>query len=326
MSATRELVVADIGGTHARFTIAEVGQGRVVALGDPVKLATADYGSLRTAWETFADMAGRELPSAAALAIAAPVRGEQIKLTNNPWMVRPASLGEELGLEEHILINDFEATARGVDAAGEEHFVRVAGPDGRLPEEGVISVIGPGTGLGVAILVRRGGHSHVLATEGGHMDYSPLDAIDDRILARLRRQHTRVSVERVVAGPGLRAIWEVLAEMENRRVPSGDDRQLWTMALEGESSIASAALERFCMAFGAVAGDIALTHGPGAVVLAGGLGARLADRLPGSGFAERFAAKGRYRSLMESVPVKAITHPEPGLFGAAAAFAREYAL
>ncbi len=152
-----------------------------------------------------------------------------------------------------------------------------------------------------------------------------LDAIDDRILAHLRAKYTRVSVERVVAGPGLRGIWEVLAGMEGRDVPRVEDKALWTMALEGSDSIAAAALERFCMVLGSVAGDIALTHGPGPVVLAGGLGQRLASHLPTSGFAERFVSKGRYRSLMEALPVKLIKHPEPGLFGAAAAYAQEFA-
>lgn len=107
-------------------------------------------------------------------------------------------------------------------------------------------------------------------------------------------------------------------------MPQGDDKALWTMALAGENSLAEAALDRFCQCLGAVAGDIALTHGPGPVVLAGGLGLRLAKILPQSGFAERFAAKGRYRKLMEQQPVSIITHPEPGLFGAAAAFAKEH--
>lgn len=317
-----ELVVADIGGTHARFAIAEIQDGEVVSLGEPVKLATAEHGSLQIAWEVFAEMQGRDLPRAAAVALAAPIRGDLIKLTNNPWIVRPALIPEKLGVGDYVLINDFEAVAHAVASVPDEHLMHVAGPDKLLPNDGIVSVIGPGTGLGVAAILRASGHSHVIPTEGGHSDYAPLDAIDDRVLAHLRAQHTRVSVERVVAGSGLRAIWAVLAELEGKSVPAGDDKALWTMALAGEGSIASAALDRFCMALGSVAGDIALTHGPGPVVLAGGLGARLADKLSSSGFHNRFVAKGRYASLMETLPVKFISHPEPGLFGAAAAFAR----
>lgn len=320
-----EIVTADIGGTHARFAIATVESGRVVSLSEPVKMATSDHASLQIAWQAFGVGLGRPLPRAAAIAIAGPVRGDLIKLTNNPWIVRPALIPEKLGVDTHILINDFEAIGHAVGAVDQADFVRVTGPDVPLPETGMISVIGPGTGLGVAALLRTPSHSHVIATEGGHTDFAPVDSIDDRILAHLRSQHTRVSVERVVAGPGLRAIWGALAAMEGRDVPHGDDKTLWTMALTGADSIAAAALDRFCLALGSVAGDIALSHGPGSVVLAGGLGQRLEKHLPNSGFAERFVAKGRYRSLMETIPVKLIKHPEPGLFGAAAAYAKEFA-
>lgn len=318
-----EIVTADIGGTHARFAIATLESGRVVDMSTPLSMATSDHASLQTAWQAFAAGLGRSLPRAAAIAIAAPVRGSTIKLTNNPWVVRPAQLAEQLGVDTHVLINDFEAVAHAVGAVDDSQFMHVAGPD--LPlSNGMISVIGPGTGLGVAALLRTPSHSHVIATEGGHTDFAPLDGIDDRILAHLRAKYTRVSVERVVAGPGLRAIWEVLAAMEGREMPRGDDKSLWSMALAGSDSLAAAALERFCLALGSVAGDIALTHGPGPVVLAGGLGQRLAKQLPTSGFADRFVAKGRYRSMMEALPVKLIRHPEPGLFGAAAAYAQEF--
>jgi glucokinase len=319
-----ELVTADIGGTHARFAIATVESGRVVALSEPVKMATSDHASLQIAWQAFGTGLGRALPRAAAIAIAAPVRGDLIKLTNNPWIVRPALIPQKLDVDTHILLNDFEAIAHAVGAIDPADFLHITGPDVQLPDTGVISVIGPGTGLGVAALLRTPSCAHVIATEGGHSDFAPLDSIDDRILAHLRAKYTRVSVERIVAGPGLRAIWEVLAAMEGRDVPHGDDKALWALALTGGDSIAAAALDRFCLALGSVVGDIALTHGPGSVVLAGGIGQRLAGHLPSSGFASRFVSKGRYHSLMEGVPVKLINHPEPGLFGAAAAYAQKF--
>ena len=317
------IVVADIGGTHARFAIAEVDGGRVVSLGPATKMRAADHASLQIAWEAYGEMLDEPMPRHAAIAIAAAIRVEVIKFTNNPWIVRPSLIDAKLKLDGHVLLNDFEAVAHAVAAVGEEHLLHVTGPDGPLPDDGVVSVVGPGTGLGVAILHRDRGRVQVLPTEGGHSDFAPLDEVEDRLLDHLRRKHNRVSVERVVAGPGLRAIWEVLAEFEGRAMPRGDDTALWTAALEGRDSMAEAALDRFCLCFGAVVGDIALTHGPGPVVLAGGLGARLTDFLPKSGFAERFAAKGRFQSLMERQPVKLITHPEPGLFGAAAAFAAQ---
>jgi glucokinase len=318
------IVTADIGGTHARFAIADIAGGRVTALGEPVKMRTGDHASLTTAWEAFGVTLGEDLPKAAAIAIAAPIRGDVIKLTNSPWVMRPAKLAEELGVDHHVLLNDFAAIAHAVGAVDEAHFATICGPDIPLPETGIVSVVGPGTGLGVAALLREPGSQRVIATEGGHVDFAPLDGIEDRLLARLREKHRRVSVERIVSGPGLRAIYETLAEIEGRAMPQGDDRALWTAALEGGDSLAVAALDRFCLSLGAVAGDIALSHGPGPVVIAGGLGLRLRNFLPQSGFAERFAAKGRYETLMRALPVKLITHPEPGLFGATVAFAQEH--
>ena len=145
----------------------------------------------------------------------------------------------------------------------------------------------------------------------------------DAILARLRQSYRRVSVERVVAGPGLSNIYASLAAIEGRSIPAIDDKTLWQTALAGEDSLAVAAFDRFCLSLGAVAGDIALAQGAKAVVIAGGLGLRIADQLPRSGFSQRFCAKGRFEHLMTDMPVKLITHPQPGLFGAAA-FASEH--
>lgn len=324
MSAA-EIVTADIGGTHARFALAEIEQGRVVSLGEPVTLKCAEHASLQTAWEAFGAALGRPLPRAAAIALATPIRGEVLKMTNNPWVIRPALVKERLGVDAFILINDFGAIGHAVQHGGEAQFTELCGPSGPLPETGVISVIGPGTGLGVAYIVRDAEGYRVVETEGGHTDYAPLDPIEDAILARLRQRYTRVSVERVCAGPGLVAIYETLAQIEGRAVPSLDDRTLWDRALANEDSLAAAAFDRFCLSLGAAAGDYALAQGASAVVIAGGLGQRIASRLKQSGFEERFLAKGRFQRLMETIPVRLITHPQPGLFGAAAAFAQQHA-
>ena len=163
------------------------------------------------------------------------------------------------------------------------------------------------------------------ATEGGHIDFAPHDMIEDAILARLRRRHNRVSVERIVSGPAIVDIYATLARMENRATMEEDDRTIWQNGMDGSDSLAAAAVDRFCLALGSVAGDIALAQGGfGGVVIAGGLGYRIRDTLAQSGFAERFRAKGRFEKLMSSIPVKIITHPQPGLFGAAAAFAKEH--
>jgi len=320
-----ELVTVDIGGTHARFALASVGADGAIALGQPVTLHTRDHASFQTAWEDFARRCGRTLPRAAAIAIAGPVGGEVIRFTNNPWIVRPALIPEKLGVDRYTVVNDFGAIGHAVARAPAGDFAHLCGPDAPLPAEGTISILGPGTGLGVAHVWRSAdGAYRVQATEGGHIDFAPLDQIEDAILARLRQRYRRVSVERVISGPAIVDIYETLAALEGRPIHQHDDRAIWERGTSGEDSLAAAAVDRFCLSLGAVAGDIALAQGGAGVVIAGGLGLRIRETLMASGFASRFRAKGRFENLMASLPVKLITHPQPGLFGAAAAFAKEH--
>lgn len=320
-----EVVAVDIGGTHARFAIAEVENGQVVHLGEPITQKVAEHGSLQLAWRAFERDLGRPLPKAASLAVASPVNDTLIKFTNNPWIIRPPLMQERLGVETWTIINDFGAVGHAVAQVADDDFIHLCGPEGPLPDKGVTTICGPGTGLGVAQLLRTADRYHVLETEGGHQDFAPLDGIEDALLKRLRKVHGRGSNERACAGPSIVAWYETLAEIEGAPMPHSDDKTIWAAALEGTDSIAVAALDRFCLTLGAVAGDLALAQGAKAVVIAGGLGLRLKDHLLESGFGTRFTAKGRFQTLMAGIPVKLITHPQPGLFGAAAAFAQEHA-
>lgn len=319
-----EIVAVDIGGTHARFALAEVDGGRVRNLGKAVTLRTAEHASLQTAWEAFGATLDRPLPHAAGIAIAGPVGGEVLQLTNNPWVIRPALIAAKLGATVHTLVNDFAAVGHAVAQLPAAAFTHLCGPDQPLPERGVTAILGPGTGLGVAAMLRSETGYAIIATEGGHIDFAPVDPLEDAILTQLRKRYRRVSAERIVSGPGLANIHEALAHVEGRAVLTGDDKALWTAALDGSDSLAAAALDRFCLSLGSVAGDIALAQGASAVVIAGGLGLRLAKHLPRSGFGTRFVAKGRFEGMMAGLPVKLITYAEPGLYGAAAAFAQEH--
>lgn len=320
----REIVAVDIGGTHARFALARIGDGRVIELAEAATLKTAEYASFETAWDDFGRFIGRPLPTATAIAVAALVQDDIIRFTNNPWIIRPPLICEKLGVEAFSLVNDFEAVGHAVAQVEADSFQHLCGPAVALPDKGTISVIGPGTGLGVAHVFRDGTHYRVQATEGGHIDFAPLDTIEDQILAHLRKSYRRVSIERVVSGPGLVDIYEALAAIEGQSVRRFEDKALWQLGLSGENSLAAAAVDRFCLSLGSVSGDIALAQGGSGVVIAGGLGLRIKDALLRSGFAERFRAKGRFEDMMSRIPVKLITHPQPGLFGAAAAFAMEH--
>ena len=314
-----ELVAIDVGGTHARFALATLGADGAIALGEPVTLHTDDFATPEGAWREFARRSPRPEPRNAAIAIAGPVLGATVPMTNSPWRLRISAFKAALGLEAVTVLNDFGAVAHAVARLPADQLVPIAGPDAPLPELGTISVIGPGTGLGVAHLHRYPGGYHVQATEGGHIGFAPQDGLDDKLLAALRAEHGRVATERVNAGPGIVPIYRALGG-----IGEADDRTLWQRGLAGEDPVAAEAIERFCASLGSVVGDYALAHGASAVVLAGGLGLRLREVLPRSRFSERFCAKPRYEAMMAAIPVKLVVHPQPGLYGAAAAFQLEH--
>jgi len=314
------IVVGDIGGTHARFAIAELRGGRP-EIGPMKRYRTREHVGLASAWAQFAADAGEPLPRDAALAVAAPIEGDVLRFMNSDWRIPRASIAEDLGIERLTLLNDFGAVAHAVSVLGADELLPVAGPD-RLPKDGVISVIGPGTGLGVALLARRGDRVTVIETEGAHIGFAPLDPEEEDLADTLVERYGRVSVERVVSGPGLVDIYHHLGGTSEVDANSAGD--LWSAAIDGSDALAAHALDILVRCLGAAAGDISLAHGAMGVVLTGGLANRIADLLRTPMFAARFTAKGRYRERMQRVPVMLATYPEPGLLGAAVGFAREY--
>ena len=315
-----KLVAVDLGGTHARFALAEVEPGGRPTMGEARKYKTADHPDLPAAWAAFAKDCGCDLPSAASIAIAGPVEGELIRFTNSSWTIRPSTLAADLGIDTVHLLNDFAAMAAAVSVLKDDELVYVGGPAGDLPDEGVTSIVGPGTGLGVAQLLRRNGKAIVLATEGGHLDFAPLDPVEEKLLQRLRDRYRRVSTERIVSGPGLANIYEALAASAGVAIVPVEDPVLWQAAIDGTNRLAASALDRFVMILGSVSGDLALAHGSNAVVLTGGLSNRIIDRIAGPLFNERFRAKGRFEGRMGHFPIRLAVHPDPGLLGAATAF------
>jgi glucokinase len=312
------IVAVDIGGTHARFAIARSHAGGI-ALGGIVTLQTRDFADFRSAWNQFSEIHGRMLPRRAAIAVAGPVDGETIRFTNNAWTIRANTLAGDLGLENALVLNDLEAAAHAAMHCGEKHFQAI-GPCGSTPTRcGITSVVGPGTGLGVAYIRREGSEWTVHPTEGGHAGFAPVDEFEEALLRRLRNRFHRVSIERVASGPAIVDLYNALADKEGRPPTEADDRTIWRRALVDEEPHSLAAVERFCQALGSVVGDIALTHGADSVVIAGGLGLRLAAYLPASGFLDRFRAKGRFADHMVRIPLRLLIHPQPGLLGAAAA-------
>ncbi len=321
-SVPLRIVVGDIGGTHARFALAEVAGGRVLSLGEPVILRTREHAGLPSAWAAYRDqMAGQgPLPRIASFGVAGPLTGGPIHFMNSKWVIEPATIERDLDLDRVLLLNDFGAMAHAVNALDAEYFAHVCGPDAALPDHGAISVLGPGTGLGVAVLQRTVHGPVILETEGAHIHFAPLTAREREVSDSVAAKYGRASVERIVSGPGLGDILRTFAPGEAR-----DDAALWSAAVAGEDGLLREALDLFLASYGAATGDLSLAHGAMGVALTGGLTNRLLPLIAASGFHARFCDKGRYRSRMATVPVKLVTHPQPGLFGAAAAFAREHA-
>ena len=313
------IVVGDIGGTHARFAIAELGDG-TPTIGPMRRYRVRELTGLAEAWPKFAAECGGPLPRDAAIAVAAPIEGEVLRFMNSEWRIPRHSLGDDLGLDRLTLLNDFGAVAHAVSILGPDELAPLAGPE-KLPEQGIVSVIGPGTGLGVAMLVRRGGRIEVIETEAAHIGFSPLDPEEEELADAIVARYGRASVERIVSGPGLIDIHRFLGGGDWDPLKAGD---LWSAAIEGESPIAVRALDILVRCFGAAAGDLSLAHGAMGVVITGGIANRIAPLLRAPAFEARFTAKGRYRERMQRVPVMLATCAEPGLLGAAVAFQREW--
>ena len=253
--------------------------------------------------------------------MAAPIDGEMLRFVNSPWIIDRSRIAADLALDRLTLLNDFGAVAHAVTMLDEDELAWLAGPQGPLPAQGVTTVLGPGTGLGVAMLLRRSGRTEVIETEGAHIGFAPLNAEEQKLATELAERFGRASAERIVSGPGLHDLYRFFG---GRFFEVGDAAALWTSALEGRDSAAEQALELFVKTFGSVAGDLALAHGSNAVVISSGLSQRLAPILRSALFVGRFLAKGRYRQRMERLPVRLAMHPEPGLLGAAVAFTHEH--
>jgi glucokinase len=252
------------------------------------------------------------------------VHGEEIRLTNRAWSFTRAELKQALNLDHLAVINDFGAVSWAVPALQPGEYVTLHGADD-APLRGPVTVMGPGTGLGVGLLVgdeKRGWE--VIETEGGHVTFAPLGDEELMISRWLTARFGRASTERVLCGAGLSHIDAVLGSDGNapNDVALRDPADIVKAALEGHDVAARRALARFCAVLGSVCGDAALIHGARTVMIAGGMVPRFIPFLRSSAFRERFLAKGRFASYLESVTIRVIIHPNPGLLGAAVA-ARE---
>jgi glucokinase len=318
-AAAAARLLADVGGTNARFAW-QAGPGAPIEA--VLSLPCAEHATLGEAVHRYLRQTGREMPPAAAIAIANPVTGDRVAMTNHHWTFSIRELKAQLGLQRLRVVNDFTALALALPRLGAADRWQLGG---RAPEPGAaIALIGPGTGLGVSGLLpidREGRRWLPIQGEGGHGTLGATTAREAAVLALLRDWHGHVSAERAVCGQGLVDIHSALQQLDAAPGPQLQAAEITEAALAGRDGRCTEALQLFCAFLGIAAGNLALTLGArGGVFVGGGIVPRLGRWFADSPFRARFEAKGRFAAYLQPVPVFVIDTPQsPAFLGAAEA-------
>lgn len=305
-------LLGDIGGTKSRFALLDAA-GEIV---ETRTLRNADHDSLAAAAEEYLSGldGGEETVQRGALAVATPIRGDSVHLTNRDWSFSISALRHRLGLDELKVLNDFEALALAV-----AHLDEAQAPllkPGEAVTGAPLAVLGPGTGLGMAAALPTATGWRAVAGEGGHQTLAAATAREWEVRQVLARRFGHVSWERAVSGPGLLNLYQALCELDGVREGASTPSEVDELAASDPH--AKEAVELFSALLGAAAGDLALTVGArGGVYLGGGVLPAMGDTFPRDPFRARFADKGRFASYLEPIPVRLVVHPTPALIGLA---------
>lgn len=316
------LLVGDIGGTNARFALANAdGSG----FSNELILACDDYATAEQGIDEYLERSGCGSPDVICLAVAGPVLDGVVRFTNNHWVVDGHALEAGFPSAAVRLLNDFEAIAYSLPLLEEDDVAGI----GPLPpaagdkRDSTYAVLGPGTGLGAGGLLVRASGIYPVVGEGGHLGFAPESALQFRVLEQLRNRFERVSNERLVSGPGLENIYWALGRIRGHAGADIEAAEIFSRVLAREDALATEAVEMFFEVLGQVAGNLALALGAfDGVYLAGGIVKRYPDLLKSGAFRSGFENKGRHRALMQRIPTRLILHPQPGLLGASY-FARQ---
>lgn len=308
------VLVGDIGGTNARFALLADADAEPVPF---PTVPTAGYGSLEDAIEGTVLAAASVRPRSALLAVAGPVDGDEFALTNFPWMIRPKVMIERFGLDEVVILNDFEAQALAAAALGPEHLSKVGG--GAADADASRVVLGPGTGLGVAGLVRAGPLWVPVAGEGGHVDVGPRTPREYDIFPHIEPIEGRVSAEQILCGRGLVNLYRAVVASRGGVPVLVTPPQVTAAAETGSDADAVEALALFVTCLGRVAGDLALIFmSRGGVFITGGIGQKIAWALREPRFREAFEDKAPHSAHLRQMPIYVITHPLAAIAGLSA--------
>ena len=309
-----DAVLADIGGTNARFALLDGRELSQIEHLSVVEHATA-YDALSAALEQFGLASA---PPVAVLGFAGPVSSERAFMTNTGWETLSAELRRRFGFARVRLMNDYEALALGLDQFTQADRQTI-GPE-LESKVGTLAVVGPGSGLGVAALIPGQSPPTLLIGEGGHSSMPASDHLEAEILNLLRTEFGHVSAERVLSGPGLANLYKAIATIAQRPIEALDPSDVTRQGLEGSDEVCRLALKYFCRFLGSFAGNMALCYGAQAgVYLAGGILPRFPDFLAASEFRERFEHKGRLSEYLSRIPTWLITRPDAAFAGLAVA-------
>lgn len=314
VSGSYPRLVADIGGTNARFALETAQQ----VFEHIEVLPCNDYDTIVDATKEFLKRAGNPAIKHASVAIANPVFGDWLQMTNHHWAFSIETTRQALGLETLLFSNDFTAQALAITKTQAEDLVQVGGfqPVENAPK----AVIGPGTGLGVSGLIPSPAGYVPLAGEGGHASFSPFDDTEIMIWQFAKKKYGHVSAERFLSGAGLVLIYEALAEREGVKRQKLTPAEISERALSGHSPLCRLTLDIFSAMLGTVASNLALTLGArGGVYLCGGIIPRFIDYFKHSPFRSRFENKGRFDAYLAAIPVYVVLSKYPGITGASVA-------
>ena len=318
MPQSTDLLVADIGGTNARFAISD-GDG---ALHEPRILHAAKFPKIEEAVAAYVTELKRPQPNQACFAVACPAKGPEIKLTNSSWRFVKEELRHHFQFKRLVVINDFEALAASVPILKGSQLAELR--SGNPDPASVSLVIGPGTGLGVGAYVPAGKSAWaVISGEGGHVGFAPNTEEEVRLWRRMREKYGRVSAERVLNGAGLVNVYRFIADEAGQQAGEIDAPEISRRALAGEEIAVNSVLMFFDM-LGSVTGDLALAFGSrGGVYIGGGITPKLLDFARRSRFVERFLDKGRVAAILQSMPISVILEERAALYGVRRQFDRE---
>ena len=315
LGADRWRLVADIGGTNARFALLSHDN----VLQHQHVLACSDYADITEVIRCYLSWVGNPVIKQAALAIANPIVGDQVQMTNHHWSFSIKATCQALGFDSMIFKNDFTALAMSIPLLPECELVQVGG---QVTEQGTsLAVIGPGTGLGVSGLVRLGNQWLPLEGEGGHVTISPSNQREYDIVCYWQQQYQHVSAERLISGMGLQNLYQAICQLDQVSAKPLQPFEISELGLQGTDPQCVEALETFCGLLGSVAGDLVLTLGAfRGVYIGGGIVPKLGEYFEQSSFRQRFEAKGRFQSHLQQVPAYVIMTKNPALYGIGKAF------